>query len=93
MILSSRYMEYSMNTALQQHSAIFSHGGVPSSDASFLASNRTNNSDADAALPTGEAWGDAVAIGRAADRRVVRPRAAAQYPLAVREPREAGTAV
>src|SRR5207244_3876634 len=59
----------------------------------FLALNRANDPDADAALPAREAWRNAVAVGRAADRRVVRPRAAAQYPLAVRGPREAGAAV
>ena len=52
--------------------------------ASFLASNRAGDPEADASLPGREAWGIAVAVGRTADRRVVRPRAAAQYPWAVR---------
>src|SRR3984893_12772695 len=53
----------------------------------------TNHPEADAALPAREVGGNVVAVGRAADGRVVRPRAAAQDPLAVGRSREVGAAV
>src|SRR5438046_2167330 len=60
----------------------------------FLTSlNCADHHETDAALPAREIGGNAVAVGRAADRRVVRPRAAAQYPLATRGAREVGAAV
>src|SRR5215472_1908115 len=49
----------------------------------ILALDRADDPDADAALPARVSRRDAVAVRRAADRGIVRPRAASQYPLAV----------
>jgi hypothetical protein len=52
----------------------------------------THHPHADATLPTRIVGRDLVAVGRAADRRIMRPRPAAQDPIAVR-PQQNGAAV
>jgi len=54
---------------------------------------RAHDSEANAALPPRGARVIAIAVGGAADSRVVRPRSAAQNPRAVRRSRKVGGAV
>src|SRR6185312_11156926 len=56
-------------------------------------SERANDPESDAALPAGIVGGDEIAVGGPADRRIVRPRAAPQDPLAVGRARQIGAAV